>query len=151
MSRISAFLMMFFMLFTAGAYAQDVSIEDAWVREGPPGMAMLAGFMTVNNQGKEERSIVGAEGPDFGSIELHRSIMEGGMARMVPQKSIPIPAGGSVALKPGDYHLMLMQPKRALVAGDHTEITLILDDDTRITVDAPVKKGEGGMTMHHHE
>jgi periplasmic copper chaperone A len=150
MSRISAFLMMFFMLFTAGAYAQDVTIEDAWVREGPPGMGMLAGFMTVNNQGKEEIGIVAAEGPDFGSIELHRSIVENGMARMVPQKSIPVPAGGSVALKPGDYHLMLMQPKRALKAGDTTEITLILDDGARLTVDVPVTKGEDEMMMHHH-
>jgi periplasmic copper chaperone A len=150
MSRISAFLMMFLILFTASAYAQDVTIEDAWVREGPPGMGMLAGFMTVNNQGKEEVGIVGAEGADFGSIELHRSIVEDGMARMVPQKSIPVPAGGSVALKPGDYHLMLMQPKRALKAGDTTEIILIMEDNTRITVEAPVKKGEDEMMMHHH-
>jgi copper(I)-binding protein len=150
MPRLFSLFMLFFILGTASAQTATVTVEDPWVREGPPSMAMLAGFMIVHNEGKEARSITAAEGPDFDHVELHRSIMKDGMARMIPQKSIPIPPGGAVALKPGDYHLMLMQPKRRLVAGDMTEITLILDDGTKLSVNAPVKKSDGGMMHHHH-
>lgn len=151
MPRLFSLILLFSLLGTACAQNEPVSIEDAWVREGPPGMAMLAGFMVVKNSGKQDRSIVGAEGPDYDHIELHRSIVDEGMARMMPQESILVPAGGSVALKPGDYHLMLMQPKRQIKAGDHSQITLILDDNTRLTVNAPVKKPEGGMTHQHDQ
>lgn len=150
MPRFFSLLMLSVMLSTACAQSTTVTVEDPWVREGPPGMAMLAGFMIVRNDGKEARSITAAEGPDYDHVELHRSMMKDGMARMIPQESIPVPPGGSVALKPGDYHLMLMQPKRPLVAGDSSEITLILDDGSRLTINAPVKKGDGGMTHHHH-
>jgi copper(I)-binding protein len=150
MPRLFSLLMLSLMLGTATAQSDIVIIEDPWVREGPPGMAMLAGFMIIRNYGKEARSITAAEGPDYDHVELHRSMMKDGMARMIPQESIPVPPGGSVALKPGDYHLMLMQPKRPLVAGDSSEITLILDDGSRLTVNAPVKKGDGGMMHHHH-
>jgi len=150
MPRFFSLLILSVLLGTASAQSTTVTVEDPWVREGPPGMAMLAGFMVVRNAGKEARSITAAEGPDYDHVEMHRSITKDGMARMIPQQSIPIPPGGAVTLKPGDYHLMLMQPKRALVAGDNTEITLILDDGTRLSINAPVKKGDSDMMHHHH-
>jgi copper(I)-binding protein len=113
-------------------------------------MMMLAGYMVVSNSGDEARAIVSASGEDFGYIELHRSMIEDGMARMIPQENIPVPAKGSVELKPGDYHLMLMQPKKELKAGEESTLTIVMDNGESITLNVPVKKPEGDMKMNHH-
>ena len=59
---------------------------------------------------------------------------------MVPQNAIDIPAGGRIELKPGDYHLMLMQPSRALQEGDQIPITLEFKNGETQTIGFPVKK-----------
>jgi copper(I)-binding protein len=148
------FLISFFLLFVAATVqAGSITIDGAWIREAPPGMMMLAGYMVVNNSSDETRAIVSASGEDFGYIELHRSIIKDGMARMIPQENIPVPPQGAVELKPGDYHLMLMEPKRALKAGEESTLTVVMDNGESITLAVPVKKAEGGMPMnheHHH-
>lgn len=148
------FLTCFFLLLaTATVQAGSITINDAWIREAPPGMMMLAGYMVVNNSSDEARAIVSASGADFGYIELHRSMIKDGMARMIPQENIPVPAQGSVELKPGDYHLMLMEPKKALKAGEESSLTIVMDNGETITLAVPVRKAEGGMQMnheHHH-
>jgi copper(I)-binding protein len=148
---------LFMLLATTAVHAGSITIDSSWIREAPPGMMMLAGYMVVNNSSDEARSIVSASGEDFGYIELHRSMIKDGMARMIPQENIPVPAKGSVELKPGDYHLMLMQPKKDLKAGETSTLTIVMDNGEKITLDVPVKKAEGGMMMnhehhhHHHE
>jgi copper(I)-binding protein len=76
--------------------------------------------------------------------------MQDGMARMVAQDSMPIPAGGELSLEPGGYHLMLMRPKAALAAGDEVAVTLKFDDGSSLEVSMPVRKGMGDGEMHHH-
>ncbi len=129
-------------------YAGDITVEDPWIREAPPTMSMLGGFMKLHNKGDRDRNIVSAEGADYGWIELHRTMMQEGMARMVPQEQITIPAGGMVELKPGDYHLMLMQPKRQLKAGDVSKVTVKFADGETMEIELTVRQG-GGMMMHH--
>ncbi|MBD3618070.1 MAG: copper chaperone PCu(A)C [Gammaproteobacteria bacterium] len=137
----------------AAAQADDaVTASDAWIREAPPGAPMLAGYLVLTNHSGTERALVKAEGADFGAIELHRSVFEDGMARMMPQERIPVPAGGAVELKPGDYHLMLMRPARPLRAGDVSEITLHFDDGSRLPVRAEVRRaGIDGAQPHGHD
>lgn len=136
------------------ALAGDLMVMDPWVREAPPGSKALAGYLVIHNHGKQDRQLVGADSAAFDHVELHRSVFEGSMARMVPQTSMPIPAGGQLELKPGDYHLMLMQPKQALKAGDSVQVTLRFDDGSSEQVAMPVKKAAAGMEgghMHDHE
>ena len=155
MSAMLRTLTLLLTLFGAGAaLAGDLMVMGQWVREAPPGSQALAGYMMVHNHGKQDRKLVAAESPAFDHVELHRSVFEGGMARMVPQDFMPIPAGGQLELKPGDYHLMLIKPKQALKAGDTVEMTLRFDDGSTLKTTFPVKKGEGGMEgmqMHDHE
>ncbi len=155
MKRILALLM----LLSASALVQAgpppaVQAVDPWIREAPPGMPMMAGFVTLKNRGSAPVALISAEGPDFGQIELHRSITENGVARMVPQERIVIPPGGETRLEPGSYHLMLMQPRRALRAGDSARILLHFDDGTTLALAFPVRSDRDGMSdmsgMHHH-
>ena len=119
-------------------------VDNAWIREAPPGATALAGYMTVHNHGDKDRVLIGASSPAFGNVMLHRTIMENGMAKMVHQMAITIPAGGKVTFEPNDYHIMLMKPKHALKAGDKVEITLEFRNGETMTVTHVVRGGTGG-------
>jgi periplasmic copper chaperone A len=125
--------------------AGSIMVENAWVREAPPGAAASAGYMTVRNMGDKPRALVGANCADFGSTMLHRTVMQDGMAKMIHQMMIEIPAGGSVTFKPNDFHVMLMKPKHALKAGDKVDITLKFKNGESKKVTYQVRAAEGGM------
>jgi hypothetical protein len=71
---------------------------------------------------------------------MHKSATVDGMARMLHQDSIPIPAHASVALEPGGYHLMMPAPETPLSAGDQVEFLLHFDDNSSVRVTAVVRK-----------
>lgn len=135
---------------SATAAAGELTVVDAWVREAPPGATVLAGFLVIQNHSPQDRELVAAESTDFGRVELHRTVVEGGVARMLPQQSMPVPAGGQLDLEPGGYHLMLMQPKRPLAEGDSVNLTLRFDDGSTQAVSMRVRKAPamGGHPMN---
>jgi copper(I)-binding protein len=85
-------------------------------------------------------TLVTASGPLFGRIELHGTVTEGGIARMIHQESLTIEPGQRLTLSPGGLHLMLMTPKQHLRAGDKVQIELHFEDGTRLPVTAEVRK-----------
>jgi copper(I)-binding protein len=97
-------------------------IDAAWIRSAPPGAMMLAGYASLRNDGDAPVVVNGADSVDFGSVSLHESVEEGGVARMRALGRVEIKPGASVLFAPGGKHLMLMQPKRALKAGDGVKI-----------------------------
>lgn len=143
--------------FTLAQAGEHLMVDNAWIREAPPGAAALAGYMTVMNHADQPRVLVGASSSAFGKVMLHRTVMEGGMAKMVHQEKITIPPMGSVTFTPNDYHLMLMKPKQALKAGDLVDITLEFENGETMVVTHEVRSGMGGMdhgsmdhgSMHH--
>ena len=151
MNRLISALTLSLSLLAPTHAAEGLTVDGAWVREAPPGAMALAAYLTIRNSSSADRKLMSAQGEGFGAIELHRSIIEDDMARMVPQESMPIPAGGELVLKPGDYHLMLMRPKTPLKAGDVVELRLSFDDASTLDVTLPVRKASGGdHEMHHH-
>lgn len=129
----------------------DIEIRDAWIPEGPPVAAVLAGFMTIVNHGKEKVSIVTVSSPDFSTIEIHQTLTEGGMSRMRKLDKLTVYANDDVQLRPGGIHLMLIKPQRALHAGDSVTLTLRTDTDARIEISVPVKKAADDAMHHHHQ
>jgi copper(I)-binding protein len=127
------------LLAAASPAMADVAVDDPWIAETPPGATAAAAFMVIANDGAEARTVVGAQSPACERIEIHRSEMDGGIARMREQKSLAVPAGGSVTLEPGGIHLMLIRPK-TLSAGDRVAITFELADGATLTVEAEVRK-----------
>ena len=101
-----------------------VSVRDAWIRETPPGMTMMAGYMALRNNTSRSQVLVAASSSVFESVMIHRTIVKDGMARMEHASQIELATNASLIFAPGGYHLMLMKPKRALRAGDPVVINL---------------------------
>ncbi|MDH5786486.1 MAG: copper chaperone PCu(A)C [Chromatiales bacterium] len=141
------------LLFATSAFVHagdKLVITDPWIREMPPGAAASAGYMKIMNHGESNRILVGAESPDFETVMLHRTVMEGELSKMVHQPTITLPARGTVELEPNSYHLMMMKPKRALVAGDKVVVTLKFKDGDSQEVEHHVRADMGGMKNMNH-
>lgn len=125
---------------SAQAGEDSLVVENAWVREAPPGARMLAAFMEIRNTGDEAVVLTGVDSPAFDHVMLHRSVVVDGVARMLHQDEIPIPAGTSLKLEPGSYHLMMPAPETRLQSGDQVEFLLHFADDNCLRISADVKK-----------
>jgi len=101
-----------------------VSVRDAWIRETPPGMTMMAGYMEMRNNTSRPQLLVGASSSGFESVMIHRTLVKDGMAGMVHASRIELAPNASLIFAPGGYHLMLMNAKRTLHAGDPVVINL---------------------------
>lgn len=117
-----------------------VSVRDAWVREAPPGMAMMAGYMALRNNTSRPQVLVAASSADFESVTIHRTIAKDGMAGMVDASQVELKPSASLIFAPGGYHLMLMNPKRTLRAGDPVVINLQFRDGPDLPVAFQVRK-----------
>jgi copper(I)-binding protein len=126
-----------------------VRVEQAWIREPPPAAAVLAGYMSITNDGGAPVGITGVESDAFERVEMHRTVIENGIARMAGVDTLEIPAGTRIVLEPGALHMMLIGPRRELGAGDHVDLTLMLSDGSRLTVTAEVRSTAGEGHRHH--
>lgn len=132
-----------FMLFshTIGA-AAEISINNAWINEAPPGVKVLAAYMTIVNNGTEEIRLVKADSNMFEKIEFHVTQMNDGVASMHRQDSISIPDRSSFSFSPGGYHLMLFNPGSQLRSGDIVPVELTFSNGVILQVEAGVRRGE---------
>jgi len=119
-------LLIMAMMLPASALA-DLEISDARIKNLPPGVPVRAGYMTLHNPAEHAVSILSIRGADFSSIEIHRSVMRDGMMSMEAIELLSVPAGESVQLEPGGYHLM-MHPLEPTRPGQQVEIVLQFDD-----------------------
>jgi hypothetical protein len=117
-----------------------LQVEDAWVREAPPNAHMMAAYMTLKNTGSGDAVLTQVDSPAFGHVMLHKSEVVDGVARMIHQDEIIIPAQGSVELQPGGFHLMMPAPEKRLVEGDRVDFILTFSNDDTIRVQADVRK-----------
>lgn len=93
-------------------------IGHPWARETAPAQTVGGGFLTITNTGKTADTLVSASSPAAKEVQIHTMSMDGGVMRMRRlTNGLPIPAGATIALKPGGYHLMLVGLKAPLKAG----------------------------------
>ena len=131
--------------------AATLEITTPWIREAPPTSRVLAAYMSINNPGDAAVTINAISSPDFESAELHRTVINEGVASMQHIKQLEVPANGDIMLEPGGLHLMLFNPKRMLAAGDTVTLTIHVTNGTCMTVSAPVvRKVDDGHSQHHH-
>jgi copper(I)-binding protein len=109
---------------TAATEEAGVSVRDAWVRETPPGIAVMAGYMVLQNRTSRSQILVAASSPGFETVMIHRTIAKEGMTGMEHAPQIELLPNASLLFAPGGYHLMLLNPKRTLHAGDRVDIRL---------------------------
>ena len=131
------------LIISCSAQQNVITVENAWIREAPPNASAMAGYMTIHNPTTQDWVLIFAESEDFSTIEIHRTIVTNGVARMRHQAELPIAAGSSLGLKPGDLHFMLMGPKRPFKANNGATISLHFknaDITEKIGVTFPIRK-----------
>lgn len=141
---------LFMIVAATAAAAPTMDVIGGWVREAPPTSQVLAGYMQIINLTDAEFTITGISSPDFDSADLHRTVVEDGVASMLPVPELTIPAAGSVLLEPGGLHLMLFDPARPLVQGDSVTLVLHRSDGICLTLSVPVLRRTGEEHVHHH-
>jgi copper(I)-binding protein len=140
-------------LASAQAMAAPVSVDGPWLRETAPGAKAGGGYALIRNAGKAEDRLLGGRTAIAASVDVHSMTMDGNIMRMRPVSGgLPIAPGGSVALKPGGYHLMLMGLKRPLKQGETVTITLRFAKAGELPVRfrvEPIDHQLGGGHDHH--
>ena len=126
---------------TVAVHAQ-VTVSDPWVRATVPQQKATGAFMQLTSA--QDGKLVAAQSPVAGVVEVHEMAMDNNIMKMRELKGgLPLPAGQAVELKPGGYHVMLMDLKQQVKAGDTVPLTLTVEgkDGQRqnIEVKAPVK------------
>ena len=139
----------------APALAQ-VKVSDAWVRATVPHQSATGAYMTLESP--QDARVVSASSPAAGVVELHEMKMDNEVMKMRRVPAVALPAGKTVELKPGGYHVMMMNLKGQMKEGDTVPITLVVEgkDKKRETVEvkatvrpvnAPASGGDHGMQM----
>jgi hypothetical protein len=123
------------------AHAQSVDVKDAWVRTSVQGQKATGAFMKLT--AKDGAKLVAASSPVAGVTEVHEMKMEGDIMKMkAVAGGLDLPAGKTVELKPGGYHVMLMDLKAALPKDSTIPLTLVFKDakgmESRLELKVPV-------------
>jgi periplasmic copper chaperone A len=127
----------------------SIKVDHAYIRATVPGQQVAGGFMKIENKGIADQ-LLSASSPAAGEVQLHEMAMEGSVMKMRQVKDIPVPAGGSVELKPGGLHLMLMNIKAPLAAGESVPVKLKFAKAGEVEVKMPVNAmGQAGGAMKH--
>src|SRR5262249_8155932 len=133
--------------------AGSIRIEDPWIRAAPAGAEVAGGYMKVENTGKETDRLIGGSTGIAGKFEIHEMKMEASVMKMreLP-KGLELKPGQSVELKPGSYHLMLMDLKQPPKEGDKVKGTLTFEKAGQVEVEYAVRgmgaKGGGRESGH---
>ena len=135
-------------LASAPALAQ-VTVKSAWVRATLAVQKTSAGYMEITSA--RDATLIGAQSPVAGEAEVHETRMENNIMRMRAVPKLALPAGKTVKLEPGGYHLMLADLKRALKKGESVPLQLRIENKdksvTTVEVTAEVRdmRDMGGM------
>ncbi|KRA00563.1 copper chaperone PCu(A)C [Achromobacter sp. Root565] len=117
--------------FSHSVLAQDagLAVQDAWVRATVPNQHATGVFMQLTS--KEAGRLVGVESQAAKHVEVHEMAMQDNVMKMRQVAGVDLPAGQAVQLKPGGYHVMLIDLAKQIVPGDHVALTLIVEDAAR--------------------
>lgn len=140
------------MTLSAVAAGEAVEVQNAWARATVKGQMATGAFMTLT--AKDGAKLVGVASPMAGVAQVHEMKMEAGVMKMAEVKGgLDLPAGKAVELKPGGYHIMLMDLKEPLMKDSTVPVTLIFKDakgvERKMALTLPVTMRTSGA-MHSH-
>ena len=153
--KITVAIMLAAALWTGHALAQNVEVKDAWARATVQGQKASGAFMTLT--AKTDTTLVGVASSVAGVAEVHEMKMDGGVMQMrALPKGLELPAGKAVPLKPGSFHLMLMDLKVPLQKDTTIPVTLRFKDakgvestlDLKVPVAIAAPSGDAGAHAH---
>ena len=148
LSLLATGLMFSASLFAASA--DQITVQEPYVRLAPPNAPATGAFMVIKNNGDKDVKVLKADNPASRVTELHTHLNEGGVMKMRPVPAIEIKAKGEAILKPGSLHVMMIDLKAPMKEGDVVPITLSFDDGSSKQVDAKVVRPmPAAMPMEH--
>lgn len=120
--------------------AGPIEIDHPWSRATPNGAKVAGGFLVLKNTGATPDRLVSATAPFAGKVEIHEMAVNNGIMTMRPlDKGLEVPAGGTVALKPGSYHIMFTDLKQPLKEGELVDGTLTFEKAGTVKVQFKVE------------
>lgn len=122
----------------AGVAGTSIDVAGAWVRATLPGSTASAAYFTITNHGRAPDVLRSVSSPVSARVELHRTAMVDGVARMRPAGDIEVRAGASLSAEPGALHVMLLELARPLQPGEQVPIRLHFAEAGEISVQAEV-------------
>lgn len=138
-------------LVAQAAWAANISVTDAWARATMPGQPVSGAYMQI--QADADARLVSVSSSVVPRVEVHEMNMDGGVMRMREVKAVELPKGKTVSLEPGGFHIMLMNLKKPIAAGDVIPLTLVVESGgKRQTVEVKAvarAMNMGGGAMQH--
>lgn len=123
-----------------------IEVTEAWARPSIPNRPGAA-YLEIRNAGDAPDRLVGVRAAGAEAAELHEARQKDGMMTMAPVEAIEVPAGETVKLAPGGFHVMLFGLAKPLAEGDTLGLTLEFEQAGEIAVAAPVMRGGMGTGM----
>jgi len=139
------------LLCAAPAWAGDVAVSGAWARATAPGQEDAAMQFSITS--KQEAQLVAISSPVAGAAEMHSMTHDNGVMKMHAIESLPLPAGKAVDLGASGIHVMLLNLKKPVKAGESIPFTVTVQfaDKHRATVKAKAEvKPLTDDHEHHH-
>jgi copper(I)-binding protein len=131
-------------VFSNYTYADDLTkeafVNKGWVRAMPPSQMNTAAYMTITNNSSKEAIITSVSSDIAGAAEIHLTSDTNDIMHMAAVAELHIPAYGKVILKPGGFHIMLINLKKSVKEGGFVPITLHFKDGSSLMVNAQVKQ-----------
>lgn len=133
---------------TAGQQAVQttMTVENAWSRELPPNAPVGAVFLSLLNHSDEADRLLSAESSIAEVTELHAHVHQDDMMRMVKVDAIDIAAHAELTLQPGGNHIMLINLREPLVAGNELPLTLNFENAGTVDLMVPIKTSDAGTS-----
>lgn len=123
---MNKFLISLMLLLASLSAHAAVEISAAWARATAPGQEVGAAYMNLKSSASAK--LVGVSSPVADSVEIHEMSLKNGVMKMRMLEVMDLPAGKTVKLEPSGFHLMLIDLKKPLKAGENIEVELTLQD-----------------------
>ena len=130
------------------AHAQ-VAIKDAWVRATVGPQKVTGAFMQITST--QDTKLVAVQSDAAKKVELHTMEMDKDVMRMREIASLDLPAGKTVELKPGSYHIMLIDLVKPVKEGDTVAVTLVVENKDKKRENIEVKATAKSLTASAHK
>jgi periplasmic copper chaperone A len=147
------FTLLAMMALASATVSGQTTVKDAWVRGTVEPQKATGAFMQITSA--QGGKLVSAQSPVAGVTEVHEMTMDGNVMKMRAMPALDLPAGKAVELKPGGYHVMLMDLKQPLKNGESVPLTLVVEgkDGKRETLELkiPVKAMGADKPMSEHK
>lgn len=127
----------------------SIQVTQAWSRELPPTAPVGAAFLQIENHSENADRLISANSSIAEVTELHAHIHEGDVMRMVKVDNIDVPAHGNLTLEPGGYHIMLIDLKKPLVAGEQLPLTLQFEQAGQMDITVDILSSDAGTAAEH--